>query len=99
MKAVSVELVPRDASSVVLGVTLARSLMSIAPLRSSAAPEKALTAIGTLTSVSSRRRAVTTMAALSSSLAAAGGGVSCARAGRAARPLQAAEASARVRMV
>jgi hypothetical protein len=46
MKAVSVELVPRDFSSVTLGV-VAISVMSIAPCASSCAPLNAVTAIGT----------------------------------------------------
>ena len=59
MKADNVELLPRDVSSVVLGVMLPISVMSSAPRISSDSPEKALTAIGTSSKFSSRRRAVT----------------------------------------
>ena len=59
MKAVSVVLVPREVSSVTFGVVSLRSVMSVAPWRSSASPEKAVTAIGTFCRLSSRRRAVT----------------------------------------
>ena len=69
MKAVSVELVPREFSSVVLGAMLATSVMSIAPALDSVSADSAVTAIGTSISRSSRRRAVTMISALSSLLA------------------------------
>src|SRR3546814_2761013 len=85
MKAVSVELVPREFSSVVFGVMAATSVMSIAPALASASPEMAVTAIGTSMSRSSRRRAVTMISLLSSMLAP---GYSCAKAAgaKATRP-------------
>ena len=52
-------LVPRETSSVTLGVVSATSVMSSAPWRSSCSPEKAVTATGTSSSSSLRRRAVT----------------------------------------
>jgi hypothetical protein len=67
MKAESVELVPRDTSSVTLGADCATSVMSIAPDFASCAPVMAVTAIGTSLSVSARRRAVTTIAPVSAS--------------------------------
>src|SRR5436305_2089147 len=71
MKAVSVELVPRDASIVTLGVVSAMSVRSAAPSFSSCSPEKAVIAIGTLIRLSARRRAVTVMTSPFSSVAAA----------------------------
>ena len=59
MKAVRVEFVPREASSVTLGDSWATDRMSCAPIASSSVPETAVTAIGTSMSDSSRRRAVT----------------------------------------
>ncbi len=79
MKAVSVVLVPRDTSSVTLGVTSEISVMSIAPVRSSVAPEKEVMAIGTSSRLSSRRRAVTVMSPRS--LTPAGGSTCCAASG------------------
>ena len=65
MKAASVELEPRAVFSVVLGVTFWMSVRSTAPILSSLSALNAVTAIGTLCSVSDRRRAVTTMSPLS----------------------------------
>lgn len=94
MKAVRVVLVPRDTSSVTFGVTSEISVTSIAPCRSSVAPEKDVIAIGTSSRLSSRRRAVTTMSPRSltpagaAALSSLGGAESWAAAGlaSAARP-------------
>ncbi len=87
MKAASVELVPRAALSVVLGVVVWMSVRSIEPVLASLSPEKAVTAIGTVSNVSSRRRAVTTiswpdaLAAASAAWVAGAGAASWAKAG------------------
>ncbi len=71
MKAVRVELVPREASSVTFGVVVPMSRMSREPEASSCAPVKAVTEIGTLSRFSARLRAVTTISLLFWSAAAA----------------------------
>ncbi len=78
MKAVSVELVPREFSSVVFGVICEMSVMSSAPWFSSRSAEKALIAIGTSCRFSVRRRAVTTITLPSSAVFASFSCASCA---------------------
>src|SRR3546814_16057154 len=85
MTAVRVELVPREFSSVVFGVMLATSVMSMAPDLASVSPEMAVTAIGTSTRRSWRRPAVT-MITHASSLPAPGSYCAKAAGAKATRP-------------
>ena len=81
MKAVRVELVPRDTSSVTFGATFATSVMSATPSWARRSPSKAETERGTSMRFSSRRWAVTTTAPKRRSACGVASSSTCANAG------------------